>query len=337
MQTDTATATAVPGYSFWTMFLSGVALNLWAAVPWTVLFLFIRWTGVRLYVLNDRDVCRRIQRRVTNTSHMSDDNKSYGYAVGFWYLMDISIENNDGDVTYCIWMIATAASHKRLTADLRESSGEGEEGEDEGAAKPMAVFERAGCYTNLWYRERKVGGGFVPRDEQDAILTAITELVEERKRGHATVFLHGPPGTGKSMIGVLLAEAMGGVYCNTLKPWEPGDTLGSLHSQVEPSAEKPLIVCFDEFDGPLMAIHGRSIARHKNIPTAVADKEGWNRFLDEISRGMYPHTILLLTSNRGPEFVRALDPSYIRDGRVDLILHLAPAPAAAAATEADDE
>ena len=315
------------------MFLSGVALNLWSAVPWTVLFLFIRWTGVRLYVLNDRDVCRRIQRRVTNTSHMSDDNKSYGYAVGYWYLMDISIEDNNGDITYCIWMIATVASHKRLTADLREagSSSDEDSDSDEGASKktkPLLVYERNGSYNNLWYRERKVGAGFEPRDEQTTILTAVTELVEARKRGHATVFLHGPPGTGKSMIGVLLAEAMGGVYCNTLKPWEPGDTLGSLHSQVEPSAEKPLIVCFDEFDGPLMAIHGRSIERHKNIPTAVADKEGWNRFLDEISRGMYPHTILLLTSNRGPEFVRALDPSYIREGRVDLILELAAAAAA---------
>jgi len=325
MQTE---ATSIPTYSFWTMFLSGVALSLWSAVPWTVLFLFIRWTGLRLYVLNDRDICRRIQRRVTNTSHMSDDNKSYGYAVGRWYLMDISVENNDGDVTYCIWMIATVASHKRLTADLREAT----EDEDEKGAtkKTLAVFERAGSYHNLWYRERKVGGGFEPRDEQTTILTAITELVEERDRGHATVFLHGPPGTGKSMIGVLLAEALGGVYCNTLKPWEPGDTLSSLHSQVEPSAEKPLIVCFDEFDGPLMAIHGRSIERHKNIPTAVADKEGWNRFLDEVSRGMFPHMILLLTSNRGPAFVRALDPSYIREGRVDLILELPSSTAVAA-------
>ena len=317
------------------MFLSGVALNLWAAVPWTVLFLFIRWTGLRLYVLNDRDVCRRIQRRVSNTSHMADDNKSYGYAVGFWYLMDISIENNDGDVTYCIWMIATVASHKRLTADLREATEDGEDDEDEEGSKQaktmktMAVFERNGSYNNLWYRERKVGAGFEPREEQTDILTAVTDLVKERKRGHATVFLHGPPGTGKSMIGVLLAEELGGVYCNTLKPWEPGDTLGSLHSQVEPSAEKPLVVCFDEFDGPLMAIHGRTIERHKNIPTAVADKEGWNRFLDEVSRGMYPHTILLLTSNRGPEFVRALDPSYIREGRVDLILELPSSPATA--------
>jgi len=120
------TAPIAPVYSFWTMFLSGVALNLWSAVPWTVLFLFIRWTGLRLYVLNDREVCRRVQRRVTNTSHMSDDNKSYGYAIGRWYLMDISVENNDGDITYSIWMIATVASHKRLTADLREATEGGD-------------------------------------------------------------------------------------------------------------------------------------------------------------------------------------------------------------------
>ena len=153
MHTETDTTMAAPAYSFWTMFLSGVALSLWSAVPWTVLFLFIRWTGLRLYVLNDRDVCRRIQRRVTNTSHMSDDNKSYGYALGFWYLMDISIENNEGDVTYCIWMIATAASHKRLTADLREAGDEEDDEDEEGAKRTLTVFERAGSYTNLWYRE----------------------------------------------------------------------------------------------------------------------------------------------------------------------------------------
>jgi hypothetical protein len=40
--------------------------------------------------------------------------------------------------------------------------------------------------------------------------------------------------------------------------------------------------------------------------------------LDEIHIGMYPHMILLLTSNKSPEFIRELDPSYIREGRVDL-------------------
>jgi hypothetical protein len=44
--------------------------------------------------------------------------------------------------------------------------------------------------------------------------------------------------------------------------------------------------------------------------------------LDEIQRGMYPNIILLLTSNKTPDFIRSLDPSYIRDGRVDLTFEM---------------
>ena len=42
--------------------------------------------------------------------------------------------------------------------------------------------------------------------------------------------------------------------------------------------------------------------------------------LDEIGRGLYPHIVLLLTSNRDPDFIRSLDPSFIREGRIDLTL-----------------
>jgi hypothetical protein len=45
--------------------------------------------------------------------------------------------------------------------------------------------------------------------------------------------------------------------------------------------------------------------------------------LDEIDRGMFPHLVLVLTSNRDPAFIRALDPSYIREGRVDLTFAVA--------------
>jgi len=320
------------GYSFWTVFLSGVALNLWAAVPWTIVFLFIRWSGVRLYVLSDREVCRRIQRRVTATSHVSDNGRGYGYAYGYWYIMDISVHNYDGDIRYDLWMIATVSSYEALVADTRDvasrpkpvtheapdAAAAAADAEEEEEVKPLALYERAGSYTNLYYRQRKVLGGFKPRDQQRAIVGQITALM--KSKGHAVVYLHGPPGSGKSMIGVLLAQALGGSYCNTHKPWQPGDPLGALHSEAEPSAERPLVVAFDEFDGPLVAIHSRTLAPHKNIPTAVGDKEGWNRMLDEIGRGLYPHVVLLLTSNREPEFIRSLDPSYIREGRIDLTL-----------------
>jgi hypothetical protein len=38
---------------------------------------------------------------------------------------------------------------------------------------------------------------------------------------------------------------------------------------------------------------------------------------------LFPHVVILLTSNRGPEFIRGLCPSYIRPGRVDLVFEKA--------------
>ena len=44
---------------------------------------------------------------------------------------------------------------------------------------------------------------------------------------------------------------------------------------------------------------------------------------DQIDRGVYPFLIVVLTTNKTPEFIRSLDPSYIREGRVNLICEVA--------------
>jgi len=94
--------------------------------------------------------------------------------------------------------------------------------------------------------------------------------------------------------------------------------VAALYSEVEPTAEQPLIIAFDEFDDPLVKIHA-GIPPHKSLPISIHDKPSWNHMLDEIQRGMYPHLLVILTSNKTPEFIREIDPSYIREGRVDLI------------------
>jgi hypothetical protein len=64
------------------------------------------------------------------------------------------------------------------------------------------------------------------------------------------------------------------------------------------------------------------VVPHPKIPTAVADKPGWNHMLDEIQRGMYPDLILIITSNKGPDYIASLDSSYIREGRVDMTFEM---------------
>jgi hypothetical protein len=83
----------------------------------------------------------------------------------------------------------------------------------------------------------------------------------------------------------------------------------------------PLIIIFNEIDTALIKIH-KGIAPHEKIPIVVQDKTGWNGMLDNVERRMYQDIIIIMTSNRDPEFIDALDPSYIREGRVDLIVEM---------------
>ncbi len=181
------------------------------------------------------------------------------------------------------------------------------------------ILQRHGSFNNPYYLKRKLKMSIEPMLKQKVIMDEIQELY--KKRGHYSVYIYGEPGTGKSMIPLLMANCVKGMYCSTFRPWLPGDTLCSMYNEAEPTENKPLILAFDEVDSALVKIH-EGIEQHKNIPISVADKSGWNHMLDDIQRGLYPHLILILTSNKEPSFISDMDPSYLREHRIDKIFHL---------------
>ena len=65
-------------------------------------------------------------------------------------------------------------------------------------------------------------------------------------------------------------------------------------------------------------IHDGEIKKSKNYRIQTPDKSGWNRLFDDIGRGLYPYVIVIMTTNRSPDYINSLDPSYLRPGRVDL-------------------
>jgi len=214
-----------------------------------------------------------------------------------------------------MWIVATAAAYNRLTSEpppLPMASYK--------CPRQCKIYDREGTYSYFSLRCRTLRIDAQPRAAQLAVIERIESVLATR--GHVVAFLHGPTGVGKSMVGPLLAERLGGGFCNSVKPWQPGDTLSALCAEAEPSAACPLIINFDEADVILAAVHANEVAVHAKVPTLVKCKESWNRMFDAIGMGMYPHVVILLTSNRGPEFVRGLDPSYIREGRVDLVVAL---------------
>jgi hypothetical protein len=301
------------------LFKSILAFNLFNTIPWTAIFLFTQYIGIRLYYIKKSEECSRIQNRVKGFSHTTDGGKGCGYAFGYWYIIHMSVGSDD---PYA-YIISTESSYKTLTEVIEDKEASLF---DQGWKPPLiteksriAIYDRSGQYGNTWFRKREREARDTARGKQDEVVRAIIE--DYMKRRHTVVHIHGPPGTGKSMIGILIANEFASSFCNTLKPWMPGDTLGSILNEVEPTPQKPLILVFDEFDMVIDKIH-KGIICHKNIPTAVPDKAGWNHMLDSIQRGMYPNIILILTSNKDPEYINSLDSSYIRKGRVDLTFEM---------------
>jgi hypothetical protein len=303
-----------------------LAMNLLSYIPWSCIFLITQFFGVRLYYLKKRDECTRIQKRVQKwCSHTTDGGKGYGYAIGYWYVLNISVMSGECSDSYTVYMVATEASFEALTKDLNDDDEEDESpllkncGNPDTPQKTIPIWGRHGSFQNPWLRKREIPAEEVARGQQEEVITKIVE--HYKKKRHTVAYIHGPPGTGKSMIGTLLAERLNGSICNTLKPWQPNDTFDMLYSEVEPTKNKPVILIFDEVDAALLKIHA-GIPPHPKYPTMVLDKEGWNGMLDEVQRNMYPNFILLMTSNRGPDFVNSLDLSYMREGRIDLVFEM---------------
>jgi hypothetical protein len=303
-------------------FLSLLGIStIFSYIPWQLIFLILNIFGIRCYNLRNKEECQRIQKRIGERfSSTTDGGKGEGYALGYWYILYASMNKSDHGDNYSVWLIATLSSYIELTADKFVVDDSILTEDDKPTKTNLKVYSREGSFYNNYFKNRTIEIATIePYENQEKIMNEIKNYYE----GHdnAVAYIHGPPGTGKSLISILLANSYKSSYCNTLKPWQPGDTISNLYAEVEPTKDQPLILVFDEFDTALLKIHA-GIEQHKNLPLQVQDKTGWNQMLDEIQLGMYPNMILIMTSNKSPEFIQALDPSYIRKGRVNVIAEL---------------
>jgi len=302
----------------------------WSAIPWiSLLMLAPTLTGLRLYSINNKEDCVRVQKRLVRSSHIADGGKRLGFSIGKWYFLHIDVKSGDYGDTYTCWMIASEASFKALTGELDNEDDvvvteDADDADDEDDApvktvKKLVLFDRQGSYYSVYYKRKEIRLrsllSAVPRPDQVAIMDSI--VAEYKTNGRAVAFVSGTPGSGKSMMGLFLALRLGFGYCNSLVPWQPGDTLRGLHSELE-KKDRGLIVALDEVDEALVAIKTGAILPHKHTTTSVSNKTGWNRLFDDIDRGLYPNIIILMTSNQPASFVDSLDSSFLRSTRVPL-------------------
>ena len=304
-----------------TIYLS-FGISIFNNIPWQFMLFFLQPYGIKLFCLYKEEECKIIQKKIQYFSHMSDNNKGFGYSFGYWYILHLSHTDGDRGPQYSLWMLSTESCYKNL---IKDCSLIDENDKDDKfnliKKQTITIYDRLGSFYDVWYKKREIEQpSIIPRPNQSIIIDKIMNHQKISKK--SVVYLYGKPGSGKSMIGVLLSQKYNCNYCNSLIPWQPGDNIRSLYAEVQPTKEKPLIIALEEIDVQLVKIHNNNIEPHKSLPISIKDKTGWNNLLDSIQRGIYPHLILLLTSNKSSDFINELDSSYLRKGRVDLIFEL---------------
>lgn len=172
------------------------------------------------------------------------------------------------------------------------------------------------------YSERKLVFKKTPREGQLKAIKSITDFYNTSENHTAVIYLHGKHGCGKSVTCLLLAQELNASYCSTYNPTQPGDSINMIYNTVCPSAESPLIIVFEECDKMIEKVHNGLIQPHKSLDIEVSDKSSLNSLLDWIDRGLYPNLILIMISNKSDTEINALDPSYLRDGRVNLKIQM---------------
>jgi len=290
-----------------------IAFSTAVAIIWSVPFIIAPLFKWQLYKITDRTMILFIQKKINLVATIISDDKPVGFVCGKWfvgYLMESSSERGDSTIT--LYILCNVAFYKKLTSNKT--------GENDDANKQLTIYERYGSFFQLHYRKRMLDlDSYVPSDAQKIVMDRVITYYMENSR--AVAYVHGAAGCGKSMLAMMLAAALDGTFCQTFDPSQPGDNLSELFYLAEPTKKNPLIILLDEVDVMLDKVH-QTFLPHKYIPIEINNKIGWNRFFDSINRKYYKNVIIIMTSNKTPEFYNEIDPAYLRVGRVDITAEL---------------
>jgi hypothetical protein len=204
-----------------------------------------------------------------------------------------------------------------------DGSAEEEKKQQQPTVQPqiIEVYTRHGNYTDFYYNSHKINvGGIQPKGDQEQTMNTILAHYKKYKRG--TFFLEGPPATGKSSVGYLLAKELKAPFTHQLDPTLPGDSIYRWIQNMSHDTDQntPCILVIEEVDTMIQKIREGRVMRNDHIPTDVHDKTTWSNFLDDMV--FFNNVILILTSNTPKKVIDEWDSSFLRSGRISMALEL---------------
>jgi hypothetical protein len=265
-------------------------------------------------MVTDANVITCISKNIKYATIRNENDDPSGLFIGNYYVGFIS-ERLNKDSSGLLYCLATKPIFKQLTKKEHIIS-------DENKDIFISLLTLKGNYYYRYSRKREIEcSNYIPKPNQEQVIENTIQYYNNNNM--CVTMIYGNPGTGKSIIGLLIAKQLNGSFCKTYNPTMPGDTLENIYDNANVSKTNPMILLIDEFDIILDRFHNNKIIQHKDIPIEVYNKTTWNTLLDDINIKLYPYLIIILTSNlTSDEINEKYDKSYIREGRVNIIHHL---------------
>jgi hypothetical protein len=288
---------------------------------WQIPLILLALVGFPKFIISDSQIIDIALKKIDKSDVISSQQRMHQGSIkndGLIFSWKLGIiaylyEKTEGNrVVSELALITTKKNFNELIANPNEDdkSSIGNE-----APRNIKLLVADGHAYNPYYNDDR----FVLEDDNNNPNQAkiISDIIDFYKtKNYCSVFISGPPGTGKSTIASLLALKLNAVLCESFDPTLPGYTLAKLKIRANPTKEEPLIILFDEVDEMIGAVH-RGIPPAKLVPIWVRNKRTTTTFLSNMWRSK--HVILIMTSNFSKlQISKKFHPCYLREGRVNV-------------------
>ena len=186
----------------WMLLLSSFFLSL--SFIWSLPFLLITLFKWQLYQIKEKEKVMLVSSKVIHSSIKKDNEKPSGIFIGYIYI-GIFIDKEQSSE---ILLLCSTEKFAELTA--REKLDNQKEEIDE-----ITLYERSGNFFWLIYSKRNFDvSNYIIREKQEPIIDSIIDYYNNKK--FCTSLVYGQPGSGKSMISILIAKKTKSNTCSNI-------------------------------------------------------------------------------------------------------------------------
>ena len=277
----------------------------------TLLLMFLYLFDIQYCISNEKSIYAKIYNNV-KWSLIKKNGDHDGLIIGWYFVGYIDIiENANGTVQIMTIIIASKKFQKSI--------GMIDENNINHNKNSIIRFGTGGTQYHRTYPRFETIVDEIPKEEQKKDYDRIITHIKKNKK--TVVLICGKSGWGKSRMARMIAKELDYYYTRSFDPFKAGYKMDEFMNVVKPTSKKRVVMLINEIDVYVSKIFEEKNDKKIEGEILITNKSDWNNFFDEIETD-YQNIIIIMTSNKHPEWFDTIDASIMREGRIDIKIYI---------------